>query len=59
MTPQAYVEVGWTEYKDTLPEEKRVFSYFLFLKKSIFILKIFISFSLCNNDDCGRSLKIF
>ena len=26
MTPQAYVEVGWTEYKDTLPEEKRVFS---------------------------------
>lgn len=26
MTPQAYVEVGWTEYKDTIPEEKRIFS---------------------------------
>ena len=26
MAPQAYVEVGWTEYKDTLPEQKRTFS---------------------------------
>lgn len=26
VTPQAFVEVGWTEYKDTLPEEKRTFS---------------------------------
>jgi hypothetical protein len=26
LMPQVYVEVGWTEYKDTLPEEKRIYS---------------------------------
>ena len=25
MTPQAFVEVGWTEYKNTSPQEQRVF----------------------------------
>lgn len=26
MLPQVYVEVGWTEYKDTLPEQRRIYS---------------------------------